>query len=211
MTRFFIKIFFGIVLTSLFSCAYAISDTETLTHLLNTIRSMQADFTQTVTDTKGKILNRSDGKMSLERPGKFRWEVARPNPQLIITNGRKIWIYDADLEQVTVRYLNQETSEAPALLLSNANETLAKDFQVQLASGPNAQGFLLTPKDKGSMFETIQLRFDNQQITQMQLQDHLGHVTMIQFKHVVTNNRLSPSLFQFKAPASVDVIDETRR
>jgi len=172
---------------------------------------MQADFSQVVTDTKGKTLNRAQGRMSLERPGKFRWDVMRPNPQLIVTNGKKIWIYDADLEQVTIRYLSKEGGEAPALLLSNTNETLARDFRVQTANHSSMQWFVLTPKDKSSMFETIQLGFINQQIRQMRLQDHLGHVTTIQFNRVVTNSHLSSSLFNFRAPTHVDVIDETRR
>ncbi len=171
---------------------------------------MQADFAQVVTDTKGKMLNRSQGKMSLERPGKFRWQVMQPNSQLIVTNGKKVWIYDADLEQVTVRYLGKEAGEAPALLLSNTNETLSKDFHVQETDRAGMQWFTLSPQNKNSMFETIQLGFLNQQIKQMRLQDHLGHVTAIQFNRIQMNNDLSASLFRFKMPAKVDLIDETK-
>jgi outer membrane lipoprotein carrier protein len=207
LTIFITAIFF----ISFFSCAHANPASDTLTQLLNNTRTMQADFTEVVKDTKGKTLNRSQGKMSLERPGKFRWDVIKPNPQLIVTNGKKIWIYDADLEQVTIRYLSKEPGEAPALLLSNANETLTKDFSVDTSNQTNTQWFSLRPKDKNSMFEFIKLGFQNQQITEMQLKDHLGHVTLIQFNRVVINNNLSPALFNFKVPAKVDVIDETHR
>lgn len=190
-----------------FSLPLYAAPSDDLIQLLNNIHTMQATFNQTVLDTKGKILNRATGKMSLQRPGQFRWDVMQPNRQLIVTNGQKIWIYDVDLEQVTVRYLGHEAGEAPALLLSNSNSTLANDFQIRVAN----DAYVLTPKDKSSMFETITLRFANQTIHEMQLADHLGHVTHIQFNQVVMNRNLSASLFNFKAPAHVDVIDETHR
>jgi len=209
--HYLIKCMYISVLFGLFSLVYANSASDTLTGLLNNIRTMQANFSETVKDTKGKTLNQSQGKMSLERPGHFRWDVTQPNPQLVVTNGKKIWVYDADLEQVTIRYLQKESGEVPALLLSNTNETLEKDFRVDMTNEADTQWFLLTPKDKSSLFELIKLGFKNRQITQMQLQDHLGHVTLIQFNHIVVNNNLSPALFNFKAPAHVDVIDEVRQ
>lgn len=207
--RLLTKLWVGFFLMCFMSSTYADLASDTLIQLLNNIHTMQANFNETVKDTKGKILNQSQGKMSLERPGKFRWDVTAPNRQLIVTNGKKIWIYDADLEQLTIRHFNQEAGEAPALLLSNTNETLTKDFRVDMSN--NATTFLLKPKDKSSMFDSIQLIFSNQQIKIMQLQDHLGHVTLIAFNNAVLNSDLSPALFNFKPPAKVDVIDETRR
>lgn len=205
------KMMSGIFLINCFSAAYADSASDSLTQLLNNIRTMQADFTEVVKDTKGKTLNQSQGKMSLERPGKFRWDVTKPNPQLIVTNGKKIWIYDADLEQLTIRYFGKEAGEAPALLLSNTNETLARDFRVDTKDSADMQWFSLKPKDKSSMFELVKLGFQHQQIKQMQMEDHLGHVTVIQFNRVVLNHPLSSALFHFKTPPKVDVIDETHR
>ena len=211
MTRCLMRCISTVVLFGYFSLVYANPSSDTLTGLLSNTRTMQANFSEVVKDTKGKTLNQSQGKMSLARPGRFRWDVTQPNPQLIVTNGKKIWIYDADLEQVTIRYMQKEAGEVPALLLSNTNETLEKDFRVDMTNEAGTQWFLLKPKDKGSLFELIKLGFENKQITQMQLQDHLGHVTLIQFNHIVVNNNLSPALFNFKAPAHVDVIDEVRK
>ncbi|EKD72646.1 MAG: hypothetical protein ACD_45C00620G0002 [uncultured bacterium] len=189
--------------------ASAVSDE--LVQLLNNTQSMQAEFIQTVTDHKGKVVNQSSGRMAMQRPGKFRWETRKPNPQLIVTNGQRIWIYDPDLEQVTIRVLAHAAGETPALLLSNTNETLEKDFQVQATQVSSAmRWFLLLPKDKGSVFAVIKLGFANNQIKQMQLQDHLDHITQIRFNNVTFNKVLSPSLFTFKIPARVDVIDETK-
>jgi outer membrane lipoprotein carrier protein len=203
-----------VVIIGLFVLPIAYADTASsdLTQLLNNVRSMQGGFVQTITDTKGKALNQTSGRMALQRPGKFRWETLRPNKQLIVTNGKKVWIYDPDLEQVTIRYLTKEAGETPALLLSDTNTTLAKDFRVQsMPAHSSIRWFLLTPSDKSSVFAAIKLGFENQQIKQMQLQDHLGHITQIQFNHVVINTRLSSSLFAFKPPSNVDVIDETRK
>jgi outer membrane lipoprotein carrier protein len=205
------KFFSFLILCCYFSSSYADPASDQLLQLLNTIHTLQADFTQVVTDAKGRTLNRAEGQMSLQRPGKFRWNVQHPNAQLIVTNGKKIWIYEPDLEQLTIRYLGKEAGETPALLLSNTNETLTKDFSVQTVNSADMQWFLLKPKDKGSMFEKIKLGFVKQEIRQMQLQDHLGHTTVIQLNRIVMNSTLSPSLFNFKASGKVDVIDETKK
>lgn len=120
-----------------------------LLSLLNNMRSMQADFSQTIRDSKGKILNQATGLIALQRPGKFRWEVKQPNSQLVVTNGKRVWVYDPDLAQVTIRILTQEAGEAPALLLSNTNTALTKNFIVQMGKqNANAQEFILIPKKR---------------------------------------------------------------
>ncbi|MEO8400257.1 MAG: outer membrane lipoprotein chaperone LolA [Gammaproteobacteria bacterium] len=211
MTR-VIKLLSVVVLCFFSGAIYADPTSDELTQLLNNIRSMQANFNQTVQDTKGRTISYSQGRMALQRPGKFRWDTIKPNPQLIVTNGKRVWIYDADLEQLTIRYLTKEAGETPALLLSSVNATLDKDFRVQ-ASNENGttKWFVLRPKDKSSIFAMIRLGFQKNEITQMQLQDHLDHVTLIRFSRIVINPTLSDSAFTFKPPAHVDVIDETKR
>ncbi len=205
--RFFIKIFFFFFSLSAFA-----TPNEDLIRLLNNVNSMQADFTQSIADAQGKKLNKTTGRMAFSRPGKFRWDTLQPNKQLIVTDGKKLWMYDPDLDQVTIRNLTQETGETPALLLSHNNTTLENNFRIEaLQKNSDTQWFSLTPKNKDSMFASIKLGFTHQQISQMQLQDHLGHLTNIQFNQVVINPTLPSSLFTFKPPANVDVIDETRR
>ncbi len=194
------------------SISYADATSAELIGLLNNVRTMQGEFIQTISNNKGKSISQTNGLMALQRPGKFRWDTKQPSKQLIVTNGTKVWIYDPDLDQVTIRFLTKEAGETPALLLSNTNSTLEKDFNVEVLNIKSPlRWFLLKPKDRGSMFAAIKLGFENQQIKQMQLQDHLGHVTNIQFNHVVINQALASSLFTFKPPAKVDVIDETHR
>jgi outer membrane lipoprotein carrier protein len=186
---------------------------DTLTHLLLNINTMKADFTQSVQD-KSRMLQQTKGQMSLSRPGKFRWDTVQPNKQLIIANGSRLWIYDVDLEQVTIRTFHKAAGQTPALLLSDKSLTLSRDFNVKNVDSPSQiaglQVFMLTPRNSEDSFAMIKLSFINKQIRQMQLEDKLGHVTTISFSHVVINTPLSDSLFTFKPGANVDVIDETK-
>lgn len=203
----------GMFLLQLLCCSatFADSASDDLTRLLGQLHTMRASFTQSLLNGERAASLKSEGQMSLSRPGQFRWEVIHPNKQLIITNRNKLWIYDPDLEQVTIRTLTKEAGEAPALLLSSSNQKLTESFDIthiQLDSSP-LKWFALTPKAKNSMFALIRIGFSGNQIQQMQLQDHLGHTTWIQFHNVKMNVALSPSLFIFHSPAKVDVIDET--
>lgn len=196
----------------MFTNAYADSASDTLSTLLKNMHGMQANFKQTIVDKKGKAVQQSSGRMSLQRPGQFRWDVMRPVKQLIVTNGKRLWIFEPDLEQVTIRALSKTAGETPAMLLSDENLSLSKEFIVKTyPSTDKLQWFSLTPKDKSAVIATLKLGFADQVIQQMQLKDHLGHITQIEFSNVKLNPSLSANLFEFKPPAKVDVIDETRR
>lgn len=188
------------------------ASTTALINLLNSIRTMQASFTQTMIDNKGKALQTSSGQMALERPGKFRWQVKKPMPQLIIANQDRLWIYDEDLQQVTIRVFKETAGDAPALFLSHPNADIEKNFVIKtLPEKSGMQWYSLTSKNADSNFANIQLGFANKEIKEMQLQDQLGRTTQIKFHNAQVNTSLSESLFTFKKPANADVIDETRK
>jgi outer membrane lipoprotein carrier protein len=184
-----------------------------LANLLDSVRTMSADFSQTIYDESGKAVQHSYGHMALQRPGKFRWQVTKPIAQLIIANQSRLWIYDPDLEQVTIRSLSKTTGETPALLLSHENTILDKDFTVSLTQNnlPGWQWFTLIPKRSDNMFASVRMGFVNGQIHEMRLKDHLGHSTVVQYQNIQTNINLTPALFIFKPPKHVDVINETRK
>lgn len=193
---------------------YAETAANALTLLLGLMQSMQAEFSQKIIDNKGgKVLQQSQGFMWLQRPGKFRWEVKSPTPQLIIANNAKLWIYDPDLSQVTIRSISKELGSTPALLLSDPSHALASNFTVSYAAEEHGvQWFLLKPNDQDSMFAVIKLGFDKKfTVRGMILQDNLGHVTHVNFNNVKLNAKIVPALFNFKAPLKVDVIDETKQ
>jgi outer membrane lipoprotein carrier protein len=203
------KVVFTFVLL-LFSFAARAEESQDLLQVLSPIRSLQADFVQTILDNHGKPMQKSEGKLALQRPGQFRWDVKRPVRQLIIANNAKIWIYDPDLEQVVIRPVAQELGKTPAFLLSNVNTAITRDYLVRRKpSQANWEWYSLTPKAKDSLFRVIELGFLNRQIKEMRMQDNLGHHTVIQFHHVQENGSVASSLFRFRVPANVDVIDET--
>jgi outer membrane lipoprotein carrier protein len=194
-------------------CGIAYADSSsTLAGLFNAVHTMRADFVQTIYDNHGKAIQKSYGKMALQRPGKFRWEMSKPIPQMIITSDTRLWIYDPDLEQVTIKPLGQAAGESPALLLSHENTAIDKDYTVTeiQKKQPGWQWFNLIPRNADSMFASVEIGFMANQLHTMKLQDHLGHTTQIEFNHIQTNIALPSSLFIFKKPANVDVIDETR-
>ena len=206
----YFKIILFLLLWNVFSLAYAETNpSQDLIQYLNSLETMQANFTQIVYDNHGKAVQQSSGKIFLKRPGQFRWEVKNPIPQLIVANQSRLWIYDIDLEQVTVRLL-KNTADVPALLLSK-NVDLNRDYAIQeLAPNKNLRWFQLTPKNQDSAFKSIKLGFLNGKIQQMKLQDHLGHTTAIQFSHLKINQGISSELFHLKIPSHADVIDETK-
>lgn len=211
MKKLFIN--FLIILFSFTSIAYAGTPSTDLGGLLNSLQSMKANFTQTVYNNRGKATQKSFGQMAMQRPGKFRWDVKKPIPQLIIANQSKLWIYDHDLAQVTVRSLQKATGDSPAVLLSHDTSTLEKNYVVKTIDRDTSEWrwFSLTPKKRENMFTSIQMGFTNNQVKEMRLQDNLGHNTVIQFQNAQINPSLSASLFTFKPNAKVDVIDETRK
>lgn len=207
------KIFTSIILCFLFSLAHAASPSENLTALLRNIKTMKADFTQNILNKSSQLVRNTEGTMALQRPGMFRWNVIKPVSQLIVANGKKLWIYDKDLEQLTIRTLSSGAGETPALLLSDSTLTFEKEFYVKevTPSSPGKQAFSLLPKDKSSLFASVMISFVNQTLDEMQLKDHLGQTIVIKFKNIQTNVSLSSSLFRVTVPSNVDVIDETKQ
>lgn len=193
------------------SYAFA-SPSSDLAHLLAKVNTIEATFSQTIYDNRNQPVQRSFGKMAMERPDKFRWEVKKPIPQLIIANQSRLFIYDPDLEQVTIRPFKQTVGETPSMLLSYNTATLEKEYRVVILpkKSSDLRWFALSPKNPDNAFVGVQLGFANDIINQMKLQDHLGNTTRIQFENIKTNKPLATNLFTFKTPKGVDVIDETK-
>lgn len=207
-----VTLFLNLCMVSSLFAATATTAAQDLSRLLNGLHTMQADFVQTIYDSHNKIVQKTTGQMALDRPGKFRWQVKQPIPQLIIANQQRLWIYDPDLEQVTIRSLHNQSGNAPALLLSHQDAGLNRDYEVRsLDKGmPGWTYFQLKPKRADSMFLKVVMGFKNNQIGNMTLVDHLGHSTSIEFINAVFNNNLSNKLFNFTPPKNIDVINEIK-
>ncbi|MDD2702307.1 MAG: outer membrane lipoprotein chaperone LolA [Sideroxydans sp.] len=172
-------------------------------------RSAQAEFTQTVLDSKGRKMQTSSGTMQFVRPGKFRWEYRKPYEQLIVGDGEKFWLYDADLEQVTVRKLDAALGSSPAALLSGNNE-IERGFILEEAGEQYGLHWLTAkPRSKESSFSGIRMGFNAQsELAAMELNDAFGNTTILRFAHLQRNPQLAPALFHFVPPKGADVLGE---
>jgi outer membrane lipoprotein carrier protein len=174
-----------------------------LTQLLNNLQSSRADFTQTVMNGRGQILQQASGKMTLQRPGHFRWEVSQPNRQLLIADGQRIWFYDIDLQQITIQKQQTADATSPAALLSDTPKSLTEHFVIN--SLMDVQGFHLVPKNKNAIFQSITLIFQKNQLREMRLIDKLGQQTVINFSKVELNPHLSAQTFHFIMPVDKNI------
>ncbi len=188
--------------------AYAAA-TDRLKTFIAATRSAQANFTQEVQDKNGKRIQSASGTMQFMRPGKFRWEYRKPYEQLIVGDGQKFWMYDIDLEQVTVKRLDAALGSSPAALLSGSNE-IERGFALKNIEGRDGLEWLqATPRSAESTFEKILMAFNaRSELVQMELHDAFGHHTVLRFTDLQSNPSLSPQRFRFVPPKGADVLGE---
>ncbi len=190
------------------SLAHAANGDERIQQFFTEVKSLRADFEQTVTDSKGKVIQDAKGTFVLQRPGKFRWDYRAPYPQLIVADGRKLWIYDPDLEQVTVKQLDSVLGSTPAQLLSGARFP-QQDFTVISLGTRNSLDWVeLTPKANEKDFEKVQLGFDQRDLRMMTITDNFGNTTHLKFNNLQRNPTIEASAFVFTPPKGADVVGE---
>ena len=179
---------------------------ERLNDFFTKVSTLKGSFSQQVFSKKNKIIQSSTGQIFLNRPGKFRWVYKTPEPQVIVSDGKNIWIYDEDLEQVTIKPMSSAISSAPIALLTRKQSPDAQ-FHVKLMSLKVAglDWFQLTPRKKSKDFKFIEIGLDANGLRQMIMHDQLGQRTVIQL-NAKKNVPISGSTFFFKIPAGVDVI-----
>ncbi len=170
--------------------------------------AMRAQFSQVVTDTQGRKIQEVQGSMQLQRPNKFRWDYAKPYEQQIISDGKQVFLYDTDLEQVTIRELSKTLGSSPAALLAGGN-AVEKSFTIKNAVRKDDLTWVLAlPKEKDSGFERVLLGFSDGKLRKMELYDSFNHITKITFDAVERNPVLQYSTFLFTPPKGVDVVSE---
>ena len=183
------------------------SESDALWNKLSAIKSMQASFSQKIY-AKKRELSQSSGDMAFVRPSQFRWNTQEPMEQLLIADGKKIWMYDVLLEQVTVKHQTESMGAAAGLFLSNDKSRLAHDFHVKSEHEGRAEIFTLKARAKQANIERMTLRFDDTHLESMDLYDQLGQHTVVRFNQAKMNIELPESLFQFTPPAGVDVVEQ---
>ncbi|MBD9501108.1 outer membrane lipoprotein chaperone LolA [Pseudomonas sp. BGr12] len=181
---------------------------QRLSGMLTKAQTMTARFSQLTLDGSGTRLQETAGTLGLKRPGLFRWHTDAPNEQLLISNGEKIWLYDPDLEQVTIQKLDQRLTQTPALLLSGDVSKIGQSFDITAKDGGNVVDFTLKPKSKDTLFDSLRISFRSGVVNDMQLIDSVGQRTNILFFDVKMNEAMDAKQFVFDVPKGVDVIQE---
>ncbi|MBN1379898.1 MAG: outer membrane lipoprotein chaperone LolA [Gammaproteobacteria bacterium] len=172
------------------------------------LKSMQADFTQTIFDDQMRQLEVSRGQVVIQKPGKFRWDYKVPYVQHIVADGEKVWLYDPELEQVTVKPMVEALGSAPIALLSGEGD-LDKQFKfTELGNIDGRQFVQLEVKIKDTDYGLMLLALGKENMDVMELKDKLGRVTRIEFSNIKLNKNIDNKQFHFDIPKGVDVIGQ---
>ena len=200
------RLFFALFFLLFLQHSHAAS-VERFQSYLRTTQAARADFQQQVFDKTGRLVQESRGSFSFLRPGRFRWNYVKP-PQLIVGDGERVWIHDADLNQVTVRRVSRVLGATPAALLAGASD-LDKSFELVDAGAKDGLGWLeAKPREKESGFERIRLGMSVSGVEAMELVDHFGQTTVLRFTNMVRNPQFDAGTFRFTPPKGVDVLGE---
>jgi outer membrane lipoprotein carrier protein len=184
------------------------SSIDELKSLLEQTTTARARFAQMVLDKNMKQLQQVTGTMQFARPGKFRWEYDKPYEQVIVSDGARVWLYDKDLNQVTVRKYDRALGASPAALLAGSNE-IEKNYRLSSVGSQDGLDWLeAVPKAQDTAFERVRLGFGKGGLEAMELRDQFGQITVIKFSTIERNVKIPPESFRFTPPKGADVISE---
>ena len=195
-------------LLALLPAAVCASSIDELKALLAQTTTARARFAQIVLDRNMKRLQQATGTMQFSRPGRFRWEYDRPHEQLIVGDGKRVWLYDKELNQVTVRRMDRALGSSPAAILAGSND-IEKDYALSAIGNREGLEWLeAVPRAQDTAFERVRLGFGKVGLEAMELRDQFGQITVIKFSTMERNVKLPGELFRFTPPKGADVISE---
>lgn len=196
-----------VVIALLFSLAPVHAETaeQLLNKALKNLDNLTADFKQTQLDDDKNVVQQSSGQLAIQRPGKFSWIYKTPYEQQIVADGSELWIYDVDLDQVTVKPMNSGMASAPIMILMKQND-IGDEFTV---SEVGQRKFLywveLLPKASDLEYSHVYIGLEDNKVKAMELRDNFGQSTQIVFENLRLNVVHNPKIFQFTPPEGVDV------
>jgi outer membrane lipoprotein carrier protein len=181
---------------------------QQLVAALGNFSSLAADFKQRVVDEKGKELQKSTGYMLAAKPDRMIWQIKTPFQYLVITDGKTLWRYDADLEQATRQPYDGELRQTPALVFSADVEKLQERYDIRLQK-TDVQGsrFELIPRSGEKLFRSFTLAIRQGDIDELVMTDNIGQTTTVNFANIQKNPPIKADQFQFAPPPETDVID----
>jgi outer membrane lipoprotein carrier protein len=180
------------------------ADRAALVERLQATGVYAADFTQTVYGMRGDILERSEGYVRLQRP-QFKWVVNEPYPQVLVTEGEALKLYDPDLEQLTIRPLDEALKDTPVSLLTQEAVAIGEQFNIIRTGDGASETFVIEPTATDTLYREILLHFSGAILTGLDILDHLGQRTEIRFERT-SADRIEPAEFTLSVPAGTDVI-----
>lgn len=181
----------------------AASAVESFVAQLSPVNALSGHFTQVQKDAQGEVLSRSNGEFLMQRPGLLRWETMEPFPQLLVTDGQRIWLYDEDLEQVTISSVSDQLNRTPAIIFSGDLKKIEEQFYVV---EENDSSFVLRPKTTGEAYQRLDIVFEDQLIKQMVILDSFGQTTEFDLTEVKQEKAKPVSEFRFQPPSGTDVL-----
>ncbi len=199
------KFFVVALILMLVPPAYADDAEQRLNKALKNLDNLTADFKQTLLDDDKQVVQQSSGQLALQRPGKFSWIYTTPYEQQIVADGSELWIYDVDLDQVTVKPMSSGLASAPIMILMKQNE-IGEEFTVsEIGQRKYLYWVELEPKSSDLEYTQIYIGLEKGTIKAMELRDNFGQSTQIVFDNLRVNVVHNPKVFQFIPPAGVDV------
>ena len=193
-----------------------LDDRALLSQRLDNLTEFAATFTQEIQGARGQVIERSTGYVRLKRP-LFKWVVNDPYPQIIVTEGDMLKVYDPDLEQLTIRPLAEALTDTPISLLTHDDVVLGDTFSVVMIAGADGEvdengtvmesaTFVITPRSDDTLYAEIRLHFSNDVLTRLAIVDHLGQYTEIRFEVEAQTTVIQSSDFELDVPPGTDVI-----
>ena len=185
------------------------ADADPVSDYFATLKTFEASFTQRVVDANGEVIQDARGDVWISKPGRFRWKYHTPYQQLIVADGKRMWNYDADLEQASVSPIDDTLTNTPAMLLSGLRPLSEVMDTKPLGSVDGVDWFQLEPKDQDAAVETVGIGLRSGQLEIIEVRDGFGNQTRIHFADIKRNQALDPALFLLELPPGTDVIGNT--
>lgn len=181
---------------------------DRLRHFMDQVHTLHASFRQEIVSATREVLEQSSGQVTLSRPGRFRWDYEQPYERVVVADGSRLWLYEADLEQVTVRPLAAGLGATPADLLTGERDILERFELVSSWTGEQMLWVRLRPRSADSDFDAVAIGFQGDRPVELELHDRLGQQTRLYLSDITLNGPVSDDTFRLTVPEGVDVIRE---
>jgi outer membrane lipoprotein carrier protein len=205
----------GSLLVAAFALSAQASGLDSLEQFVKSAKSGRAEFTQVVTspprDGQTARSKTSSGTFEFARPNRFRFNYKKPFEQTIVADGQTLWLYDADLRQVTTRKQSEALGATPAALIASAPDlgALRKDFELEAAAAKDGLEWVqATPRAKEGQLHMVRIGFRGNDLVALEILDSFGQRSVLTFSKMELNAGVSPDAFNFKPPQGVDVLKQ---